>query len=129
MRLLLIALLALLAAGCGAETEEPAASPAFAQLVVRVDADGRGAAPAKEVRLRCASAEESAACKAAGGLKPADFEPVPGDRACTQVFGGPEQATVEGELRGKPVDGAFSRHNGCEVSRWEAVAALLAQAK
>ena len=51
------------------------------------------------------------------------------DKACTQIFGGPETATISGEVDGKPVDARFSRSNGCEVARWQAVSALLDQVK
>ena len=133
LRLTLLLPLVLLAAGCGAddETGGPGSIPPkpLAQLVVRVDADGKGAAPAKELRIRCESAGESPACSAADALKPADFAPVPADKACTQIFGGPQTASVTGSLRGEDVDGGFSRQNGCEVARWEAVAALLDQVK
>ena len=131
MRVALLFLLCVIVAGCGAEDESsaPAAKAGFAQLVVRVDADGKGAAPAKELKLDCGSAADSAACKAAGALKAADLEPVSRDKACTQIFGGPETATISGEVDGKPVDARFSRSNGCEVARWQAVSALLDRVK
>lgn len=47
------------------------------------------------------------------------FEPVPGDQACTMVFGGPQTATVSGTYRGRPVDAEFDRADGCEIERWE----------
>ena len=95
---------------------------------MRLDEDGpRGPAKPRELRLRCDSERDSSACGAAGLLKPGDFEPVPDDMACTDIFGGPESARVTGELRGKPVESDFGRSNGCEISRWDAVADLLAQ--
>lgn len=133
LRLTLLVLVSLLAAGCGAEDEAGAPDSTgpepLVQLVVRVDADGKGAAPAKELSVRCESAGESPACSAADALKASDFAPVPADKACTQIFGGPQTASVTGSLRGEEVDGGFSRQNGCEVARWEAVAALLDQVK
>jgi hypothetical protein len=129
MRLAILCLLVLVA-GCGAEEERaaPAQAP-FAQLVVRVDPDGTGAVPAKELNVRCAAAGESGACRSADALKAGDFAPVSPKRACTDIFGGPETATISGQLRGKPVDARFSRSNGCEVARWEAVSGLLEQVK
>ena len=61
-------------------------------------------------------------------MKAATFEPTPGDVACTELYGGPETATVKGTLRGKAVDASFSRNNGCEISRWDAAAELLGAA-
>jgi hypothetical protein len=50
---------------------------------------------------------------------------VPKDQMCTQVFGGPETATITGTWRGKPVMSRLSRINGCEISRWNALNGLL----
>jgi hypothetical protein len=68
--------------------------------------------------------DPAAACAA---LAAADdpFAPVPDDVACTQQYGGPQTATVVGTHRGEPVDAAFSRTDGCQISRWDAVAPLL----
>ena len=102
--------------GCGAEDDAAAPSdPApSTQLTVRVDPDGKGPEPAKEAHVRSAR-----------GLRPADFEPVPDDVACTELYGGPETATVSGTLDGRRIDGRFARNNGCEIARWEKVAPLL----
>ena len=50
---------------------------------------------------------------------------MPGDVACTQIFGGPAVATVSGTLRGEPVRATFELTNGCEIARWRDNAALL----
>lgn len=47
------------------------------------------------------------------------------DVACTQIYGGPETATVTGELDGEEVDATFSRSDGCEIARWDVAAPLL----
>ncbi|MFH9723348.1 SSI family serine proteinase inhibitor [Streptomyces sp. NPDC017254] len=47
------------------------------------------------------------------------FEPVPADRLCTQVYGGPAVARVTGTWQGRTVDARFSRADGCEIDRWE----------
>jgi Subtilisin inhibitor-like len=52
------------------------------------------------------------------------FAPVPRDKACTQIYGGPQVARVLGRLRGRLVDATFRRTNGCETARWERVAFL-----
>ena len=65
-----------------------------------------------------------AACSALAG-DPQAFEPVPPDTACTMIFGGPEQATVVGTVNGEEIDAAFERSNGCELDRWDRMAALL----
>jgi hypothetical protein len=49
------------------------------------------------------------------------LEPVAGDVACTQIYGGDQVAT----LSGAGVNASFSRANGCEISRWDKLAPLL----
>ena len=110
--------------GCGEGDEAGGARPLI-DLTVSLDPDGDGPEPAREAEVRCGSADASERCSAVAALTAADFEPVPDDVACTQQFGGPEVAEVSGTLRGEPVDARFSRENGCQISRWEAVRPLL----
>lgn len=65
------------------------------------------------------------ACEQLAAAGAAAFAPVPADTMCTQVYGGPQTATVTGTAGGAPVEATFSRVNGCEISRWDAVSALL----
>ena len=50
------------------------------------------------------------------------LQPVPGDVACTQIYGGDEEARIAGTVRGNAVDSMFSRTNGCEIDRWDRLA-------
>jgi hypothetical protein len=125
-----VLVLVLAAAGCGDDDDEQAAAPPQPQgqteLVVRVDRDGEsGPMQPREAQVRCDGAGGSPACAALADLKAADFEPVPGDVACTQQYGGPETAQVTGTLRGEPIDATFSRTDGCEITRWDQVSGLL----
>lgn len=130
--MLLLCMLLTAAAGCGSE-EEPASPPqtaALAELIVSVDADGaRGAQKPGELRVRCTSPQDGAACAAAAELRPEDLEPSPPDVACTDIFGGAQTARIAGMLRGDPVSARFSRSDGCEIRRWDAVAPLLEQVR
>jgi hypothetical protein len=54
--------------------------------------------------------------------------PPPTDRVCTDIYGGPEVATIEGRVDGEPVDATVARNNGCGISDWDALAPLLGQA-
>jgi hypothetical protein len=49
------------------------------------------------------------------------FAPTPKDVACTQIYGGPQEALVTGRFRGKLVRARFSRKDGCEIGRWNRV--------
>jgi hypothetical protein len=116
-----------LAAGCGSDDDEeqPAAAPALADLRVHVDPDGKGSRAARNTTVRCASRDESPLCEKVAALRVADIEPPSRATACTELYGGPETATITGTLRGERVDLKLSRVNGCEIARWEAASALL----
>lgn len=112
-------------AGCGEDdSEQPAQAPQLADLTVTVN-DG---AKTKTAQVRCTAASDSRECAAVTDIDAKWLKPTPGNRACTQQYGGPETATVKGTLRGKPVDAKFSRVNGCEIARWNAAKDLLAVA-
>jgi hypothetical protein len=131
-RLALPLLAAALLAGCGSDEPTPAAggNGQLAELVVTVDDDGaRGSAAPRELRLDCAKPTDSPACGAAAGVSAADLAKTPDDVACTQLYGGPEEATIKGTIRGSSVDASFKRTDGCEISRWERVKALLAEVR
>jgi hypothetical protein len=128
-RFALALLVAASLAGCGSDEDAPAAGGGtLAKLVVTVDDDGaRGAQQPRELKLDCAAPTDSQACGAAAGVSAADLKETPGDTACTQIFGGPEEATIKGELHGNPVDATFKRSDGCEIERWDRVKPLLAE--
>lgn len=46
-------------------------------------------------------------------------------RACTQIYGGPQTARVTGTIDGMKVDRRFTRTNGCEIADYGRAAALL----
>src|SRR5215207_271084 len=118
-RFALLLITAALITACGSDEPNPAAPghEQLAQLVIRVDPDGDKSAPARELRLNCAAPTDSQACGAAAGVSARDLAPTPGDTACTQLFGGPETASIRGKLRGDAVDATFSRRDGCEIER------------
>jgi hypothetical protein len=70
-------------------------------------------------------ARPARACQrlADGGMKL--FAPLPRDVACTQIYGGPQSALVTGTFEGKRVWARFSRHDGCQISRWNRLAPWL----
>ncbi|MFD3512006.1 SSI family serine proteinase inhibitor [Streptomyces sp. NPDC058657] len=53
------------------------------------------------------------------------FAPVPPDSVCTGQYGGPATAHVTGTWAGRPVDARFSRTDGCEMARWDALVPFL----
>ena len=53
------------------------------------------------------------------------FELPDPNRLCTQQYGGPQQAHVTGTFNGREVNKHFSLTDGCKISEWNAMAALL----
>ena len=81
-------------------------------------------------RLTCNPAggthpDPQAACRALEANGAAALPPVPKDKACTQIYGGPETATVTGTWKGQSVMSRFARNDGCQISRWKLMAGLL----
>jgi hypothetical protein len=69
--------------------------------------------------------DPAAACKALAENGEKALPPVPKDMMCTQVYGGPEKATITGTWRGTQVLATLTKTNGCEISRWQALSGLL----
>lgn len=43
----------------------------------------------------------------------------PADRVCTEIYGGPDTATIVGSIDGRSVDTVFDRVNGCGIAEWD----------
>lgn len=107
------------------ETANPASGPT--DLVIVVD-DGTGAKT--RWTLTCGPAggthpDAEAACAILAAHGDLALPPKRKDMACTQVYGGPETASVNGTWRGRRVLSTFSRTDGCEISRWDLLQGLL----
>ena len=77
-------------------------------------------------------------CEPTGGTHPAaaqacadlaqltePFAPLPSDQVCTEIFGGPQTATITGSYRGEPVRSELSRSDGCRIAQWDGLGAVL----
>ena len=108
-------------------TESPTAGSAATDLVILID-DGSGAKTTWTLTCDPAGGthpDPDAACRALGTHGATALPPVRKDVACTQLYGGPQQATITGTWQGRPVRSSFSRVNGCEISRWDLLRGLL----
>ena len=125
----LVLALGFLAAGCGDEDEPTTGDPAAqGQVAITVTLDPDGPAGSEEEMtqdVNCDDESSDPACLAAADLEASDFDPPPADQACTEIFGGPDVATIQGEINGDAVDAELSRSNGCEIERFDAAVALL----
>ncbi|MBO1753393.1 hypothetical protein J4G33_16410 [Actinotalea sp. BY-33] len=115
-------------AASGPAPEETAAAEGTTDLTITVDPTGEGAS--STYTLTCDPAggdhpDPEAACALLEEVGVEAFAPVPRDASCTQQYGGPQTATVEGTLGGEQIDARFAYTDGCEISRWDGVADLL----
>lgn len=72
-------------------------------------------------------ADAAAMCLALNDLPVRDrvLNGAPADQACTEQYGGPEQAWITGTLDGEQVDTAFDRADGCGIGDWALMSAFL----
>ncbi len=130
MRIAALAAVVLLA-GCGAGAEGntgAAAEEPGTELVVTVWPEGRDG-DSTQVMLECdpvGGDHPNAEAACALVADPSALAPVPEGTMCTMIFGGPEQARVEGHIGDTEVDERFSRANGCEIERWRRLEPLFA---
>ena len=69
--------------------------------------------------------DPEAACRALQSNGAVALPPVPVDKACTQIYGGPETATITGTWQGQRIMSTFARNDGCQISRWKLMEGLL----
>ena len=101
---------------------------AQSRLTITVWAKGQGT-PARTYTLRCGPTggtlpRAARACRVLASLRH-PFAPVPRMSACTEIYGGPQEALVRGVVRGRRIWAHLDRTNGCEIARWDAHRAFL----
>jgi hypothetical protein len=126
---LLAAVLLWTACGAGAAGPPRTRVPPGAAVTIEIR-PGPGVPP-RRYTLRCDPADgtlpdpgEACARIASTPGVAALLAPPPVDEVCTQIYGGPGRALVRGTLRGRPVDLAFTRRNGCEIDRYDRILEL-----
>jgi Subtilisin inhibitor-like len=128
MRTLVVLCAAVAAAAAVSRGHADAAPSSRTSLTIVYRA--RPAAPAVTRTLQCVPAggtlaNAEAACRRLAGLEN-PFAPVPPGTACTEIYGGPERASVSGSFRGHRVWARFSKADGCQINRWKRVGFLFA---
>ena len=120
---------AVLVAACGGG--EVTTREAQTAVVITLWPKGEGKGARKTARLVCDPQsgnlpDVATACAAlASDAGRAALDPPPLDQLCTELYGGPAEARIMGTVGGETVDAHLSRVNGCEIQRWQALAALL----
>ena len=118
--------LCLSVAGCGSAADDtPGSQSHETHLELTVWPNGEGNGPPLTTTLTCGGTEPAAGCAVIAAKGASLFEPTPGDVACTELYGGPQEARVTGTVDGRAVDARFSRKDGCEIARWDAIASVV----
>ena len=122
MKVVLLAAVIVLLAGCG--SNGGASSAPRYDLTISFWPAGR-AGDSRSATLQCdpdggSHPAVAAACDALLQHEDA-LQPVPSDVACTEIYGGPQLATISGP----DVRATLSRRNGCEIARWDALAPVV----
>jgi hypothetical protein len=125
----LVVLTACAQSGGGAGAQPTPNSPtASEQLTISIDR-GDGREP-EEYTLVCEGDHPSthpdaeAACAHLSGLTD-PFAPIPTDAMCTEIYGGPQTATITGNWKGEPVQLELSRVDGCRIAQWDSLGPVL----
>jgi hypothetical protein len=124
VRLAVLGIAALLAAGCMGRSTSEGEGDESGTTSLEISVTPGGEAPTRIWTLRCPNGGTLPdAAEACSKLESLDdpFAPVPKDVACTEIYGGPQVAEVRGTFRGEPVNAHFNRTNGCEIERWDNV--------
>jgi hypothetical protein len=119
------ALMALVACGTGS-----AGSTQTTALTITYWESGVANGDPARWTLRCdpaggTLARPGMACRRLAEVGRRVFTPVPRNAICTEIYGGPQVARVNGRLAGMRVWATFSRQNGCHISRWDRAAPWL----
>ncbi|MEO5576125.1 MAG: SSI family serine proteinase inhibitor [Gaiellaceae bacterium] len=128
MRIALLSATLIAAVGCGAGQGASGSTPGT-NLAISIWPEGRGTGVPTKWTLRCDPAggtlpRRAAACRQLYGLT-RPFAPPRKDLACTDLYGGPQQAVISGMYRGSRISTVLGMRNGCEISRAEKLAFLV----
>jgi Subtilisin inhibitor-like len=122
MRLAPLLAVLVLVTSCGSSSEAGGSAPSYDVTVIYWPNGPDG--ESVEATLTCdpdggSHPDPAGACAALAENEDA-LQPVAGDVACTEIYGGDQVATITGS-----VEASFSRANGCEIDRWDRLKTVL----
>ncbi len=120
---------AALLAACGGEADQAGSARGETRLVIELWPTGQDTGAPVRAELTCDPPggdlpDPAGACRTLADQREALAQPS-ADVACTEIYGGPETATISGTLDGQAVEVLLSRSNGCEIDRWERLRPVL----
>jgi hypothetical protein len=119
------AVLVLLASGVTACASDDQPEELTAHLTIDVMKDPKAKEKSKVLICPGRTPRERDVCAALDVVAPRVFKPVPEDRVCTMIYGGPATATIRGTYEDDLASASFSQANGCEIGRWNQILPVL----
>ena len=109
--------------GDGTESAPQGSVAAELEFVYRADES----AEPERAELTCpdGAGSRTDACLALEEVPTGTFDPVPAGTACTKIYGGPATLRVTGRFGDETIESGFSRVDGCEIARWDAISPVL----
>lgn len=126
----------LLLAGCATSNPATATAPAStsADLKISISFDGKSVDNEYHLQCRGDRATESStlpnandACELLAKNPELLANKPSAQQTCTEIYGGPVTAKVNGKIGDQPVQENFDRHNGCAINIWDSLAPLLGE--
>ncbi|MCC9205509.1 hypothetical protein [Arthrobacter sp. zg-Y769] len=120
-----------------ASPPEPGSTATEAPVSLTIEFSVDGTTPSSTWTLQCDGAvpregsnvpDPAGACALLAEQGAAALAEPAADQLCTQQIRGMQRAHVTGMVRGEAVDTSFSLKDGCQISRWERLTALLGPA-
>ena len=106
-----------------------ASTAASSELRITYWSQGRTEGTSRSWTLRCGPPggtlpQPATACRKLGAMEN-PFAPVPPDAMCTQQYGGPQAAVVQGTYRGRRVWARLTLRDGCQIARFKRLSFLV----
>ena len=96
-----------------------------AHLPINVMTDAKAKEKSRVLICPGRTSRERDVCAALDVVAPRVFNPIPDDRVCTMIYGGPATATIRGTYEDDLANAAFNQSNGCEIGRWNQILPVL----
>jgi hypothetical protein len=114
----------------GGSGSDPGAGP---EASLNIEVRAKPGADPKLATLECGEGANSSgfiddadrACRAVEASRSLLINGPPDNIMCTEIYGGPHQATISGTLGGKSVRLDVSREDGCAIAVWDELEPLL----
>ncbi len=129
MRITLLLLVTVAVAACGSGSDDMTDGEGYPEASIEVTIE-HPEAEAVSYRVTCdgdlatvdgidLDGDTACAALADSGVRSRLLDEPSQDQVCTEIYGGPDVATITGSIEGQSVDTQVDRANGCGISDWD----------